>query len=365
MSPASLSTLPKDMVAEILGRVPNYHCRQVVSLVSKKFHDIVRCPGLISQIRRRVGKVSLYLSFTNTSVQEFPRVWYLLRSRVDDPTMNKFVSIQFPDIGHDVRSIITVGPKVFFIRGTRHTATRLSVYDSRSGELRESPVMLVEMRYHSSGLVSGKIYVIGTRLHDPDEEVLAESYDLDTETWEQAPIYEPQARMNLYYSPASASIDDKVYALHCMPRGRNPCYYDTRVGSCEFFESCSYDKLWKTCMCVIDNVLYLYDSKLGLMWYDSTLTQWGEVSGLDLNIVQQSVGVAEYDENKAVGMAEYHGKLAFVWIKPGGGAVNEIWGTRIALARTETGFDGTAEPFQLLGTVPRRYVLRHFFSVLG
>ncbi|CAH8265966.1 unnamed protein product [Arabidopsis lyrata] len=79
--------------------------------------------------------------------------------------------------------------------------------------------------------------------------------------------------------------------------------YNSRDGSYETLELPN-DQWWNTGKCVIENVLYIYLSKFGLIWYDSQLLRWRVVYGLDLV------------EARCVGMAEYYGKLAFLWEKP-------------------------------------------------
>ncbi|XP_019101991.1 PREDICTED: F-box/kelch-repeat protein At2g44700-like [Camelina sativa] len=125
--------------------------------------------------------------------------------------------------------------------------------------------------------------------------------------------------------------------------------YDTRDGSCQRSEM-PKDNWRHSGTCVIDNVLYLYFSRFGLMWYDTQLMIWRVVYGFDLG------------KSQCVGIAEYYGKLAILWEKPS--PVNreskEIWCTMIGL---HVGIHGAAEPSQLLGIVPHCYIMRCCLSV--
>ncbi|KAF2616872.1 hypothetical protein F2Q68_00042119 [Brassica cretica] len=65
-------------------------------------------------------------------------------------------------------------------------------------------------------------------------------------------------------------------------------------------------------------------------------------------------------------MAEYYGKLAFLWEDDDvgvSGEMKEVWCRMIALERKEEGVDGMAEASQLLGSVLRGYRFHHCLSV--
>lgn len=179
-------------------------------------------------------------------------------------------------------------------------------------------------------------------------DIQAESFDLRTQTaWEPAP--DPEEDMS-WLSAAAVSLDRKVCAL--MLVGAYTLCYDPRDGSCTSFKI-KIAEWWKTGACVIDNVLYIYYSRFGLMWYDSKRTRWRVVTGLD-----------DLKRIRSVGMAEYYGKLALLWKEHDGGATKEIWCRMIALDRSGDGISGTAEESsQLLGSVPRCFRLHRVLSV--
>lgn len=208
--------------------------------------------------------------------------------------------------------------------------------------------MQANRSHKSVGLVGGKIYVIGG--YTGDEIIQAESFDLKTQTWEPAPIPEDRGS-HIWISAAAVSLDKKVCDLVFYDNIAR--YYDTRDGSCGSFEL-PKDKCWKTGVCVIHNVLYVYYARFGLMWYDSNLMLWRLVNGLD-----------NLSKFRSVGMAEYYGKMAFLWKESGDASseTKEIWCRMIDLDRSEVGIHGTAGPSQLLGIVPRCYRLYHCLSV--
>lgn len=66
----------------------------------------------------------------------------------------------------------------------------------------------------------------------------------------------------MWISTTTASLNMKVYSLQ-IHNGMAISYDPT----CENFDLCR-DKLWRTGVCVTDNVLYVYYERLSLMWYD-------------------------------------------------------------------------------------------------
>ncbi|VVB04166.1 unnamed protein product [Arabis nemorensis] len=86
---------------------------------------------------------------------------------------------------------------------------------------------------------------------------------------------------------------------------------------------------------------------VGLMWYESKEKQWRLVSGLKLNGYFGDVA-----------MAEYNGKLAFLWKEDNG---SEVWCGMIALHGSKVAIRGTVEWSDcLLSKVPDDYIIRHF-----
>lgn len=121
-----------------------------------------------------------------------------------------------------------------------------------------------------------------------DDEISAEAFDLKSKSWEIAPIPKIEHK-HCWISEAKVSIDRKVCAFNRL-FGYMSCY-NSRDGSYETLELPN-DQWWNTGKCVIENVLYIYLSKFGLMWYDSQLLRWRVVYGLDL-VEARCVGMAE------------------------------------------------------------------------
>ncbi|EOA25948.1 hypothetical protein CARUB_v10019337mg [Capsella rubella] len=372
-----LSSLPEELRLEILARVPKRRY-PFLSLVSKEFHRLLR-PSLINTWRRRIGTDSVYLCFATGNNG---RAWRALQNHDDKNGENCLVSADFDiPLAPDMRwLVITYGVDVIFILFSRRVKPIFRIFDSRNKVFRLIPVMQDEqLMLISAGLVGEKLYVVG----NSGPRIRAESFDLKTQTWDSAPpfvVFDKKTndgaaptfidRMRCFdrwfiYPDAIASADKKVYGL----RLHNPVYYDTRDGSWDRFELPNQKQLCSTGVCVINNVLYVYDSGLGLMWYDSALLRWRMVLGLHLptalNRVVTNLNLHEAPLVNAhcFGLADFYGKLAFLWIEESGDVKN-IWCTLIQLRMTGSEINGTAEPFHSLGTVPSRFELEKCFSVV-
>ncbi|CAH8335750.1 unnamed protein product [Eruca vesicaria subsp. sativa] len=345
MSPSTFSSLPNDIAWQVLARVPK-RLYPLLACVSKNFSLLVRSPE-IHKTRSLLRKDSLYICFMDITNRPQTPNWFTLRRTENNPSENdEFVSIDllFPDHDESNASLIAHGPEIFFICGLHVYSSTLWIFDSRSGEFRQGPSMNVARLYKSVGLVGSKIYVVGGNM---DGDLQAESFDLKTQTWEPAPSLEEE--MN-WLSAATVSLDRKVCAL--MLVGAYTVCYDTRDGSCTEFKL-MIDEWWKTGACVVDNVLYVYYGRFGLMWYDTEMTVWRVVIGLE-----------HLKKVRSVGLAEYYGKLAVLWKEHSGGATKEIWCRMIGLCRCKDGISGNAESSpQLLGSVPRHFRMHRVLSV--
>ncbi|KAG2259278.1 hypothetical protein Bca52824_078572 [Brassica carinata] len=324
MSPSSFSSLPIDIVLEILARAPKLSYA-TLSCVSKNFRRLLRSPE-IHKIRSPPQRLTLYLP------------------------QNHFVSIDvaFPCQTEQEPSVVAIGPEIFFICGSFYPSSTMWVLDSRTGTFRQGPSSRAARLYRSVGAVGSKLYVIGSYR---DDEVHVESFDVKTQTWELAPVPEEQGWW--WSSTVTVSLNRKVCALSF---SNNAKCYDTRDGSCESLGLPTKGKwLCRAGACVMNNVLYVYYARFGLMWYDSEMRLWRVVNGL-----------SHLNKVRSVAMAEYYGKLAFLWEDDEvriSGEMKEVWCRMIALERSEGEVHGIAEAAQLLGSVPHAYRLQHCLSV--
>ncbi|KAL0653615.1 hypothetical protein Bca4012_096306 [Brassica carinata] len=319
---SSFSSLPIDIVLEILARVPKrFH--PTLSCVSKNFRRLLRSPE-IHKTRSLLRKDSLFICFVGKTDAQ----WFTLRrAENNNPTTekNRFVSIDLasPSQTEQEPCVVAIGPEIFFICGSFYPSSTMWILDSRTGTFRQGPSSRADRVCRSVGVVGSKVYVIG--IYRDADEMHVESFDVKT----------------------------KVCAL---PVSGNARCYDPRDGSWESLGLATKDKwLWRTGACVMNNVLYVYYARFGLMWYDSEMRLWRVVSGL-----------SHLKKVRSVAMAEYYGKLAFLWEDDEvsvSGEMKEVWCRMIALEGKE-GVDGMAEASQLLGSVLRGYSLVNYAHVL-
>ncbi|CAA7044850.1 unnamed protein product [Microthlaspi erraticum] len=337
--PSFFSSLPNDLVLNVLACVPRRYY-PILTCVSKKFRSLVRSSEL-HETRSRLGKNSFYVCFREYDEDDGPSSTYHWFSLIE----NRLVSVPFPSQPDPYSAALMVGPEIYFVGGhISHVSISSSMWilDSRSGKLREGPNTLVARRFTGAGLVDDKIYLFGG--HDKeDEEIQAEVFDTKTQTWDVAP--NPKMKREwLRMSGISPSLDRKIYARNVTGQ---VIVYDPRDGTCEKIDvpnnddgHCSKDVV------VIENVLYIFKSSFGLMWYDSKEKVWRVVNGLKLGKRSAS----------KVAMAEYNGKLAFLWHDR---MKKEIWCVMITLERSGVEITGKVEWFGRVLSVPDDYRIMH------
>ncbi|EOA26143.1 hypothetical protein CARUB_v10019577mg [Capsella rubella] len=326
-APSTLfSSLPDDIVISVLARVPRrYH--PILSCVSNKLRSLVSCSEL-HKTRSLLGKNCFYVCFENLfDPSKIYHRWFTL---TED---RRLVSIPFPSPPEPHSGALMVGHDIYFVGGYFNHPTRsMWILDSRSGKFRQGPRSLVATRNAAVGVVDDKIYVSGGV--SEAEEIQAQLFDLKTQTWHVAanPTYRLQ---NCGMSVVSLSLDKKIYV-------RKFAYvmaYDTRDGKVDHIKL-PYEELSSRDVCLIDNVLYVHYEDDGLMWCNPKTKEWRVVCGLELN--------------KAffcLAMAEYNGKLAFLWQKVKK-QDKEIWCTMIALCSSGLEIQGRVEWSNYVGSVP-------------
>lgn len=118
-------------------------------------------------------------------------------------------------------------------------------------------------------------------------------FDTKTESWDVAP--NPNVDLKcLSMSVVNLSLDRTIYVRNTAGQ---VIVYDPRDGKCEKIDI----PMPTTDVCVIDYVLYICQSHVGLKWYDSKMMQWRVVTGLNV----------KYNSSNRIVLAESNGKLVF------------------------------------------------------
>ncbi|VVA94762.1 unnamed protein product [Arabis nemorensis] len=99
--------------------------------------------------------------------------------------------------------------------------------------------MQVKIQYKSTGLVYGKIFIIGYNFRfcqafedNKGKELQTESYDINTRIWEAAPVsYLEAIGYDVWNVSTNVAIDEKIYVMS----SAKSLSYNTRNGCCENF----------------------------------------------------------------------------------------------------------------------------------
>ncbi|KAL0713976.1 hypothetical protein Bca4012_020954 [Brassica carinata] len=313
--PPSLSSLPDDIVLRCLARVPrSYHLN--ISWVSKNLRSLVRSPEL-NVLRSTLHKSSLHVCLEEVEEDDdndhdhSSFHWFTLNETttreyglVPNPT-------PFPPHPNYGSSTVAVGSKIFFIGGFTETepSSDLWILDTRSGNMTQGPSMSMPRRELRAavGVSDGKIYVIGGRpisFSDDEifnDEIQVEVFDPKSETWELAGLENVRT-----FSRCSASVEGKVYMVEYKKTSvYNPIEGEggermVHMVSQRLSEDGSKCKLKETAhrVCVVEDVLFAFFSRTGLMWFDTNLNVWRKLVGRDgkeLPFILYAEAMAEYD----------------------------------------------------------------------
>ncbi|KAJ4890274.1 Galactose oxidase/kelch repeat superfamily protein [Raphanus sativus] len=301
----SLSSLPEEIVLRCLALVPRiYHVS--VSLVSKQLRSLVLSPEL-NGLRSIRNKKSLHVCLRKGYNDVH---WFTLRPSEETETATEYRLVPnptpFPPHPNHGSSTVVVGSKIFFIGGYREPSSDLWILDTRSGNMTQGPSMSVPRAKNEAavGVIDGKIYVIGGGGFAPErfqEEIQVEVFDLNSETWELAGMENVRKT-----SRCSASVEGKVYMVEYeeinvySPRERM-----VRMVSQRLSEGGRKDVLNDSAfiVCVVEDVLFAFFSKSGVMWFNTKLNVWRRLLGRDgkeLPFVLHANEMAEYDDGRLV-----------------------------------------------------------------
>ncbi|VVB13005.1 unnamed protein product [Arabis nemorensis] len=155
--PTSFSSLPNDLVLNILARISIIH-RPTLSLVSKSFRSLIASPDHYAT-RSLIGKTedSLYVCL---DLNTLPR-WFTL---APTPKQHKLIPIPLFNYQHPRYStVVSIGSEIYviggFLKGKR--SRRMLVLDCQSHQWSRLPKMRVPRQTPAAEVINGKIYVIG------------------------------------------------------------------------------------------------------------------------------------------------------------------------------------------------------------
>ncbi|CAA7034075.1 unnamed protein product [Microthlaspi erraticum] len=183
-TPASFSSLPYDVVLNVLARISRCH-HPTVSLVSKGFRSLLASPEL-DATRTLIGKTEKY-NYLCLQFDPSNPCWFTVGPI---PKQKKLISIPSFSDQHPKRpAVVSTGSEIYVIGGTvdRTVSRKVYLLDCRSRQWRTLPEMRFPRVSPAAGFIDGKIYVFGGCSKLCTGESWGEIYDPKTQTWEPLP----------------------------------------------------------------------------------------------------------------------------------------------------------------------------------
>ncbi|ESQ51496.1 hypothetical protein EUTSA_v10017616mg [Eutrema salsugineum] len=264
-SSSLITSLPEDVIIDILARVPRGDYPKL-SLVSKHFRSLVESSEIYAR-RSLLGCTEhcLYAVIFNEETWDYE--WYILRRKVNGN--RHLVPIpSLPDIPRGV-SFVRVGSKIYVFGGSDQNYIALSI-DCRSHTMQTLPSMPMPISYTIANIIDGRIYVIGNF----DFLKVMVVFNTATQMWEPEIIKVDIELGNTWRG--SVVMAEKMYT-------RDYGYsfvYDPKKSKWDKDEVLN-SKKWKHA-CVVDDVLYYYDGEENeIRAYDPKQKYWRVVKGLE------------------------------------------------------------------------------------
>ncbi|XP_010469934.1 PREDICTED: putative F-box/kelch-repeat protein At2g29800 [Camelina sativa] len=328
LAPIRRRDIPVILIESTVALIRRCHYPRL-SLVSKAFRDVISSDQLFVT-RSLLGLTEPVLY---TLIRPFPRFepprWYILHRSNMSLRLSRISSLppMYPGC-----TAVTIGRKIYVMGGLNVPLNRpvrtLVVIDCRSHTYRQLQSMKRDRCFAASGVIDGKIYVVGGREKRYYDWV--EVFDVETETWETVPAapFSPVAS-SISMFPVLAVLDNKIYIMD-----RPFCLvYDPRLRRWEDRGPTSPQRLfWHASSCVVDDLLYVINVPdlagfgSSIIVYDPRDMVWRPVKGVDL------WPALVYIESR---MVSFGGKLVILGYYNGSRDV--AWCVEVALEKREDG----------------------------
>nr|VDD47976.1 unnamed protein product [Brassica oleracea] len=190
--PPSFSSIPDDVIVNILARILKSHYRSL-SLVSKHFNSLLSSPDIYFA-RSLIGNTDarLYVCLWLPTLSSSHRHrWFNLSYRQDQltlvPVRRALASSYSPDRLNS--TTVAVQSEIYQMGGSNEDKrTRaVRVLDCRNQTWRRAPDMKVARKHARSYFLDEKIYVIGGCTQTEETMTWGEVFDLKTQTWKPLP----------------------------------------------------------------------------------------------------------------------------------------------------------------------------------
>ncbi|KAF8112224.1 hypothetical protein N665_0065s0010 [Sinapis alba] len=301
--PPSFSSIPDDVIVNILARISKSHYRSL-SLVSKNFYSLLSSPHLYAA-RSLIGNTDarLYVRLWLHTPSSSHHSWFTLGYRQGQLSLVpvRILSSSYsPDRLNS--TTVAVRSEIYQIGGSNEDkpTKAVRVLDCRSHTWRRAPDMKVARKHARSYYLDEKIYVIRGCTKTEETMSWGEVLDLKTQTWKPLP------------KPTSSDdyVDGVVFGgrLHVFTINNYKNYaYDPKEG--RWVEEVGFVGLGRVsgpCWCVIGNEIFAeHEGKY--TWYDPMNGKSVMVHGL------KDVYTNRANNYRTIKLVNHGGKLVILW----------------------------------------------------
>ncbi|KAH0940672.1 hypothetical protein HID58_000309 [Brassica napus] len=300
--PPSFSSIPDDVIVNILARISKSHYRSLC-LVSKNFNSLLSSPDIYF-VRSLIGNTEacLYVRlWVRTPSSGHRHRWFTLGYRQGQLTLvlvRALSSSYSPDRLNS--TTVAVHSEIYQIGGSNENKpTRaVRVLDCRSHTWRSAPDMKVARKHAMSYFLDEKIYVIGRCKKTKEKMSWGEVFDLKTQTWK--PLPKPPSHDNY--------VDGAVFGgrLYVFTINNEKYAYDPTEES--WVQEAGFEGLegitgpW----CIMGSLIFAEYHRM-YVGYDASNGKWLMVHGLD------EVHTKRTKNSRTIQLVNHGGKLVIIW----------------------------------------------------
>ncbi|ESQ38264.1 hypothetical protein EUTSA_v10029408mg, partial [Eutrema salsugineum] len=288
-----------------------------------------------------------------------PTRWYILSFEKTLGAISRLIPIPlFPRQPLLYSSVVVLGWGIYVIGGidckSKSKSNDVWLLDCRTNTWSKAPSMTFFRASAASGVIDGKIYVIGGRGNG----------DIDCSTWGEGEDDDDWMQRGLV-------IEEKIYAMTQFTR--NVFYYSTSEGKWgRVTRSQDSEPFSGSCHCVIIEKFVFYCDFWGdMFWCEPEEFKWKRVKGLNslwmgVSTVEPFLSVCSRPEPPFRKLRHFGENILVFWrrVSKWGAGNPEIWCAEISLERREEGDDlwGFVEWSNSL--ITRDHLFSHFDDVL-
>ncbi|XP_077213560.1 SKP1 interacting partner 6 [Tasmannia lanceolata] len=341
-----LPNLPNDVALQCIARVPrSFHPN--LSLVSKSWHSLLHSPLFFStRSHLNLTQQFLYINIRIHLSSSFK--WFLLDLSQNPKKLSPLPPLPSPIIGS---SCVVLGPLLFVLGGSVNEIPKSTVwiFDARINRWEIGPRMRVNREFAASGVLNGKIYVLGGCLVDSWTRSLSWAEVLDPEIGSWAPVPSP-VEVRERWMHGSAVLGGKFFAM--ADRGGVVFDVEGLKWGCVPIE---LDLGWRGRGVVVDEILYCYDFLGKIRGYDVDEDRWKELKGIGKELPRFLCGAT---------LANAEGRLCVIWEKKGEGKLIDIACGMIEVCKESGGeLRGSVVWSEVILTIPNGSSIVHCLAI--